>query len=110
MVFVEGGSVEAEFFEELNSASAAGVGEHGEDFGADALAADLAEVAGEGLDGGGGAGFELKVESCGEADSAEHAEVVLGEAVIGVADGADSLCFEVVEPADVVDDAVVLCL
>ena len=58
------------------------------------------------LNGGECAWFDREVECGGEADGAEHAELVFAKPQAGVADGADQPAFEVVAAADVVDDFV----
>ena len=55
---------------------------------------------GEAADGGGGAGVELEAEAGGEADAADHAEVVFFEAGVGLADGAHDAGVEVGQAAD----------
>lgn len=57
-------------------------------------------------DGGGGFGLDIEREAGGEADGAEEAEVVFGEAGGGVADGADEFVVEVVAAVDEVEDLV----
>lgn len=79
-------------------------GEHAGELVADALAADLGDLGREPADGGGGIGMEGVVEARGETDGAEHAELVLGEAEDGVADGADDAVAEIFAAVDVVEE------
>ena len=70
---------------------------------ADALAADLVDLRGGVADGGHGARLDLEVEARGEADGAQHAQLVFGEAQGGVADGAEDPGGEIVAAADEVE-------
>jgi len=56
------------------------------------------------LDGGCGGGVNGEVESGGKPDGAEEAEVVFGEAAVGVADRAEDAGGEVGLSGDEVDD------
>ena len=53
-----------------------------------------------------GFGFDREIEARGEADGAEHAEFVFGEAQRGIADGADDFGVEIAASADEVEDLV----
>ncbi len=57
--------------------------------------ADLIDLSGGVADGGEGLRLDLEVEASGETDGAKHAELVFGEAVGGVADGAEDFGGEV---------------
>ena len=94
---------EAEIEEQLEAAARASLGEDAGEFVADALGADLGDLGGEAADGGGGYGVDLEVEARGEADGAHHAQLVLGEAQCGVADGADDAGGEVFAAMDEVE-------
>ena len=94
---------EAEIEEQLEAAARASLGEDAGELVADALGADLGDLGGVAADGGGGGGVDLEVEARGEADGAQHAQLVLGEAQAGVADGADDAGGEVFAAMDEVE-------
>ena len=71
---------------------------------ADAFAGDLRDSRGELADGAFGFRFDGEVETGGEADGAEHAQLVFFKAAMGLADGADDAVAEIVFAADVVED------
>lgn len=75
-----------------------------EEFVADAFDADGGEGVGLGAEGVPCEGIDGVVEGSGEADGAEEAEPVFGEAEGRVADGAERVVFEVVAAADEVDE------
>ncbi len=86
--------------EELYGADAVGMFEHHAKFLADAFAADGGDIFLKGGHGVGGFGGDGEFEAGGEADGAEHAEVVFGEAGFGVADGAEGFGVDVALAAD----------
>ncbi len=86
---------QAGYIEEFEGMAGVAFREHPGEFVADALVADLGDVAGLLLDGGKGAWLDLEPQAGGETDRAEHAELVFGEAGDGVADGADDAGGEV---------------
>ena len=94
---------EAGGVEELEAAAGSAFGEDAGEFVADSLGGDVVDGGGLGGDGGGGGGIDLEVEAGGEADRAEHAELVFGEAEGGVADGSDDSGGEVFAAVDVVE-------
>ena len=63
----------------------------------------MGNLGGVAADGGGGCGVDLEVEAGGESDGAHHAQLVLGEAQGGVADGADDAASEVFAAVDEVE-------
>ena len=85
-------------------------GEHAGEFVADSLAGDLGDFGCEELDCRQCAGVDGETEPGGESDAAEHAELVLGEAEFGRADGADELLGEVFAAANEVEDGGVVDL
>ena len=95
---------EAEGVEELEAAAGAAFGEDAGELVADALGGDYGDVGGMALDGAGGAGLDREVETSGEADGAEHAQLVFGEAEVGVADGADEVVGEVGLAVDEIEE------
>ena len=83
-------------------------GREGEaEFFANAFGADAGKVGGVLLDGGLGCRVYGEIESGGEADGAQQAQVVFAEAIGGVADGAEDFVIEVVPAADEVEEAVI---
>ena len=66
--------------EELEAAAGAAFGEDAGEFVADALGGDWWMVAACARDGCGGCGVDREVQARGEADGAQHAELVFGEA------------------------------
>ena len=70
------------------------LGEHAGEFVADAFAAYACNMRGERPDGGEGGLVDFEVETGGEADGAEHAQVVFFEAERWVADGAEDAGFD----------------
>jgi hypothetical protein len=103
--FVEDRRVEREVLEQGDGASAGRMQKHASELFADALAADAAELGGMPRDGLGGVGVDLEVESGGESHRPQRAEVVLGESLVGIADGAEDAVAEVGTAVDEVDDA-----
>ena len=99
---------EAEIPEHVPGVESCGGGEHVAEFLGDAFGADAGELVGVGSDGVGGCGFDLECEPGGKADGAKEAEVILLEASVWVADGADASSGEVLYAADVVDDLFLL--
>src|SRR6185312_14161467 len=81
-------------------------GEHFCEFVADALARNLMNLRRELLDGVKGFRFNRVMEARGEADGAQHAKLVFGETLGGIADGADDFCVEIAASADEVEDFV----
>jgi hypothetical protein len=102
---VEYGSIEAQVLQEGRCVGARGVQKHPSDLFADAFAADAAEVGGVSGDGLRGCGVEGEAEAGGEADGTEGTEVVLGEALVGVADGTYDTGVKVRQAANVVVDS-----
>jgi len=86
---------EAEVEEQLEAAAGTALGEDSGELVADALGADEGDLGGVAANGGGGGGVDLEVEARGEADGAQHSQLVFGEAQVGVADGADDAGGEV---------------
>jgi hypothetical protein len=80
------------------------VGEDAAELGAGALAADLRGLVGHCADGGEGGGIESEVERGGETHGAEHAELVVSEALIRIADGSHEFRIQIGHAADIVDD------
>src|SRR5436853_218631 len=64
------------------------VGEHSAHLLADALAADAAQIGRVPPDRPLGRGINGEIEACREADSAEGTEMIFGEALLGIANGA----------------------
>ena len=95
---------EAGFMEEFEAAAGSAFGEDAGEFVALAFGGDGVDLRGEFADGVEGVRFNGEVKAGGEADGAEHAEVVLFEAAVRRADGADHAVFEVGASADVVED------
>lgn len=89
--------------EELEGAACVALGKHFGELVADTLAADGGGFGGEAAHGGSCAGLELETEAGGEADAAKHAEMVLLETGVGLADGAHDAQVEVGKAAHVVD-------
>jgi len=83
----------------------AGAGEDAAHFVVDAFGGDAADAGGVGGEGGEGSRLNREAEAGGEADGAEEAEVVFGEAGGGVADGADEAGLEVVAAAMEIEGA-----
>ena len=88
---------------QLEGAPGVAFGEHAGQLVADALVRDLCELARMSRHGGHGRGFDLEAEPGGEADAAQHAQLVLGEAEIGGADGAEKAAGEVGASANKVE-------
>jgi hypothetical protein len=82
------------------------VGENAAEFFADAFAADADERGGVSPEGVERAGFNVEVETSGETNGAEGAEVVFFEPLVGIADGADDALVDVGQAVDVVDDVI----
>ena len=95
---------QAGLVEEFEGVAGLTFGKHAGEFVADSLAADLRDLGRKLADGGGGFRVEGVAEARGEADGAEHAELVLGEAEDGVADGADEAGGEVFAAVDIVEE------
>src|SRR5208283_475181 len=94
---------EAEVEEQLEAAARAALGEDSGEFVADTLGADVGDLVGVAADGGGGCGVDLEVEAGGEADGAQHSQLVLDEAQSGVADSANDAGGEVFSSIDKVE-------
>ena len=62
---------------------------------------DIGMPAADGLECG---GVDRKIEAGGEADGAEHAQVVLAEPLVGVADGADHAALQILASFDEVQN------
>ena len=82
-------------------------GEHAGKFIADPLAADLVNLAGERADGRHSALFDREAEARGEADSAQHTQLVFLEAQPRIADGPHHSRFEVGAATDKVEHCAV---
>ncbi len=95
---------EAGFVQQFEGPAGMALGEHFGQLVADALAADGVDFRGEAAHGGGCGGFDLEAEAGGEAHGAQHAQMVLFKALLGLADGADDAGVEVGEAADIIDD------
>ncbi len=89
--------------QKLEGIAGVALGEHLRDLVADALGGDLMDVRCKGLNGREGGRFDLVAKPSREAHSPQHAELVLGEAQVGLADGADGLCGEVGAASDEVE-------
>ena len=94
---------EASVGEELKASGGAAFGEDASEFSLNALGGDGVDVCCVGTDGGGCGGVDGEVETGREADGAQHAELVFGEAEDWVADGPDRPCGEVFASVDEVE-------
>ena len=90
--------------EELKGAAGMAFSEHARQLGLDALAGDLSDFSGVRADGGEGLGLECKLKPGGEADGTQHAQLVLSEAKVRRAGGADDAGVEVLAAVDEVED------
>ena len=93
-----------EFIEELEAAAGGAFGEGLGEFLADALGRDDMNFVGVLANSSEGCGFDGVAEARGKTGSAEHAELVFGEAVGGFPDGANDSGGEVGTAADEVED------
>ena len=89
-LFQQAGAVQ-----QFEGAACAAFGEHPRELVADALAADLVNLTGKGVDRGSGPLFDREIEAGGKAHGAQHAELVLFEALLRIADGADDMRAEI---------------
>ena len=94
--------------EQLEGAARVAFGEHLGQLVADALAAHLLNARRQALDGGEGFRLDGVAEARGEAHRAQHAQLVLGEAALRIADGADDAGLQVVAAADKIEHAIVV--
>ena len=79
----------------FEAAPRAALGQDADQLVADALGRnpqDIGVPAADGLEGG---GVDVEIEAGGEADGAQHAQVVLAEPLVGVADGADHAALQI---------------
>ena len=90
--------------EQFECAAGVAFGEHAGELVADAFAADLSDSGGELADGALGFRFDGEAEAGGEADGAEHAQLVFFEAAVGLADGADDPFAKIAFAADVIQN------
>jgi hypothetical protein len=95
---------QAGLVEELKAAAGGAFGEELGELVAEALARDLADFRGELADSGKSGGLDGISEAGGEADGADHAQLVFAEAERGLADGADEAGAEIVAATDEVEN------
>jgi len=95
---------EAGFVEEFEGTAGVALGEHLGEFVAHALAAHAAGFSGQGTNRRLGGGLDCEAEAGGEANRAEHSQMVLFEAAFGEADSADNARVEVGETVNEVED------
>jgi len=94
----------AEFVEEFEPPAGGAFGEELGELFADAFRGNDVDFARVRADSGEGFRFDNVAEARGEADGAEHAELVFGETPGRLADGADDSCGEIGTAADEVED------
>ena len=75
---------------------------------ADAFAADLVDLWRECADRSESLGLNLIAKARGEANRAQQAQLVLSEAAIRIADGADNAGADIILAADVIEDAIAI--
>lgn len=97
----EKGAQQAQCFERPDGlAGALRFHENPREFIADAFGADVSEPGCFGADCGGGVGIELEVEAMRKAHGAQHAEVILLKAQVGISDAADDSRLQIVLALD----------
>ena len=94
---------QSERIQQLEAAAGAALGQDAGQFVAHALLADLMDVRGVAMDGGGRALFNAVVQARGEAGGTQHTQLVLGEAKLGIADRANDAGGKVLATVDIVD-------
>ena len=94
----------AEFVEEFETTAGGSFGKEFGEFFANALGGNDVDFAGVFADGGKSCGFDGVAKARGEADGAQHAELVFGEAARRLADGADGFGGKIGAAADEVED------
>ena len=102
----EDGGDQARFESQLHRLRPALVHEHFSQFLGNSLLGDGDDLAGHRLDRGQRGGFDLKLKSRRQADRPQHAQLVLAESSLGVADGAEDVILQVRMAPDVVDQRV----
>lgn len=90
--------------EQFEGAPCVALNQHAGDFVADTLGRGPLDQGGGSPDCVQGGGFDFEAEAGGETDGAEEPEVILGETLARIADGADQLAGEVFASARVVDN------
>jgi len=95
---------QAALVQQHKAASRIGSGEDFGEFLADTLGADDVDLGSHFLDGVEGVRLDLVAERCGESDAAQHSQFVLGQSLMGGADGADDSPLDVSLSADKVND------
>ena len=96
---------QTELVEEQDAAPSASRRQDSQQLVADPLAGDRGDRRGVAGDGARRLRVELPVDGAGEAHGAQHAQEVLGEPYVGIADRPNAPGAQVVQTADEVDDA-----
>ena len=102
----EDGSDQARIESQLHGLRPALVHEHFSQFLGNSLLGDGDDLAGHRLDCGQGGWFDLKLKPRRQADRTQHAELVLAESSLGLADGTEEVILQVRMAPDVVDQRV----
>ena len=102
--FRENFGEDVEFVEEFEGAARGAFSEKLGEFFAETLGGDDMNFFGVLADGGKGCRFDGVTEARGEADSAEHAELIFGEPARGLADSADDFGGEIGAATDKIED------
>ena len=97
---------QSQIHEQTHAARSTWIDEQFPQFLGDAFGADDADLRRHGADGGGGGRLDVQLEARGHAHGAQQAQLVLGEALGRVADGAQNARAQIVLAADVIDQPI----